>query len=518
MPLTIRNLYRVQGMDIKQDINLTDIVSTILTKTTIIATVKPQEDIFTVDVSKMLRRIPNYDRSVTLQVFLDTYLTESTVMGYATDKFPLMLDGRFRKRLEFYDGFTDRDCRVQYTSAETPEIRDDPYRRSDLNDLVVSSETRDFRNTFAIVNGGVHETIYHKKELFIINGYCSIKNSKKKLLALCDTTSVGGHTTHYLKSEMLINQDDQDIRNSAYIKLGDGVSFEGKTPMMVIDGKFLPLHEDLYTVVSTDTIKIHTNKIDFIDWFLHNAMTHYLHDHFREEEALLADARDVDLMKYYFENVFPHEDKGINQAAISLVSADPWFQFDPCTKGNILIDSGTHAAYPEPSMPEIMRYYFENEYPHADRGTNQAVIQTLDYEPWYHIVNGIRRMMPYEDLTSEAFIFHRLFSCRSMILLINTPTLYRRQYDANRTVEIDQYNIMNDDMPRGFLQYDRSSIIPYVKYSAPDGQHTFSLGFSKPHLDMFKTAYNPTGVISPMFDLESTVPERNVRLLEYYAP
>lgn len=503
MSITYVTTQVVNGRDIKEYDAPYQPLSEIVTSKAYVLVLYKNEYIL-LNIPRLIRNSPNLNVDVTLLSFIATHLTEDMLAGYKVEGYIPRIDyetGRFNHRIEAFDGHAESGMTVAYTSVHAPDIRNDEHKRDTLNDLVLSSTKRSLNNCLVSVNGVFHRTVMFEGELYAREAFHNMKNSNMKHLAVYDTASVGGHKTISLTLDMLRNTDEQDIRQGAYLTLPDDVTLSGKTLMMVIDG-YLFAFDGSYQIVGPRTVKVHTNKIDLVNNFLHNPNTRYLHNYKKDlddpEPGGIVDIQDI--ITHWIQDIWPFEgvDRDVNKAAYHM------FQYLPKYSKS-------------PRVREMIRYYFESVFPHTGRTGDTALVQ-LDPSGWAGVITDITKLMDYEDFTSEEFVYNRLFSQHSFFIVINNDKIYQRRYVLQPTVEADQFDSRYLDRPRGFLRYNRQKILPYVQYSSKSPQNTLSLGFNHGHNDVYKTILNPTHIPSPVFDVKTSEMKFEAELLEFYSP
>lgn len=404
------------------------------------------------DISKILRRIPNLDTTITLSAYVQS-LNDFEVAKYVTNEIPLKsLDGRYKKRIEAIDPTVELGMQIDYVNHQNPSIRNDRTMRSTFNDLVISSEDRDLSNSLVSVNGVFHPTIHFDNELYVIDGFSNVRINGSARIGLFDTAHIGGHSVTKITTDMLVMEDADTMRNGVYLKLNDGASFANTTTLVVIDGYLLPPINNYFKVVGDQLLKLNLNKLDLLHMYLHNPMT------------------KVETTPIYGGNLDPD---------------------NIYTQGRTVIDA-----------------YLSKMWPFRDIDTSGNKVGHHSFE-----LTG-----DVDDYNSDTFIRNMLFSPMSFIIHIYNPNVYMKTYKLNRTVECGEYEIFSEDMPRGLLWYNREFILPYVKYSAEDHQHTVSFGEHLKYSDLYKTAINPSMVPMVKWDTIDTSMEKPVEMLEFYAP
>ena len=452
------------------------------------------------DLSQYILRESNLVLTTTLSA-LALSLTDRQIAGYTTT-LPLCdpLTGGVASRIDAYDALAAIDTKVSWTSIGSPGIRDDIYQRSFMNDLVISSSTRDFSNSFVSVNGVFHKTYLYEGELYVQGGFSNIKNTRKINIGVYDTGPVGGHKV------LPIHINNIDAANntpfSGVTLTFPHIDFTGKTLMLVLDG-YLHAMDDAYRIINTNRVVIDTCKIDLINDFLHNPNTLYTKVGVADAvfEDRLKTHRDTpptvrDKIMYYLWNTYPTA-ASVTTTEANLVAFYPDTEYEsPTVVNNIYSFLATYNTLipPEPVM-------------------------LTDYE-WsmkYDMLTNVVGTIPTKKFTDPAFIYNLLLSQNTFFIVINNADLYTKTYELTRTSVPGQYVHYGQDTPRGPLFYNHQSVVPYLLYSDSHHQeHSFSFAMEKSCCDVYKTSLNPIAIPSPLFDLKNNQLNYTANLLELY--
>lgn len=455
---------------------------------------------FIIDLSRFLL----FEANITFTNSLSNWassLTDLQVNGYQTTNLPLLDQNTngYDHRLNVYDAYTKADVCVQYTSINDTSLRDDLYSRSQLNDLVLSSPqgSVDFTNAFVAVNGIVQRSYFFENELYVMNGFSNIKNSKQNRVVVYDTTELGGHTL------IPINDANIDASNN---NLFAGVTlsfpdqdFTGTTILLVLGG-YLYVLDDTYQMINKNRLKINTSKIDFINQFLHNPNTLLVKNNINIVEDAVSSTLTpnvVDEITYYLTEIYP-------QASIN-----------PPTSVNLLAFT-LPVFYTPPSVTtqDMLSYYLLN-YPYQVPTGAQAMFGQY---PLYVPPDSIVVTLPTSELNDSRYIYSVLTAVNSFLIVINNPAVYKRNYNLNRTYEPSQYIAISEDTPRGILKYNDMMALPYLTFAEADHRHhDFSIGYNKSTKDVYKSIINPEFIPSPRLDVKADL-KHNVNLIELYSP
>ena len=234
--------------------------------------------IYTIDLARYMLHQRNIDLSSTLTAIVGT-LTDAQILAYTSTDIPTLDPdtGALTSRINAYDAATAPDLTVSWTSIGSPGIRNDVYRRASMNDLVLSSKSRDLSNSLVAVNGVFHKTYLYNKELYVQDGYANIKNTRRDEISVYDTTSVGGHTILPIRIPN-IDASNKTPHNGVTLTFCRDVDFTNKTLLLVIGG-YLHALDGTYRIIAKNRIVVDICKLDLIDEFIHNPNTIYTKAH-----------------------------------------------------------------------------------------------------------------------------------------------------------------------------------------------------------------------------------------------
>jgi hypothetical protein len=199
---------------------------------------------------------------------LTTLLDDQFVTKYLVDYIPsINSKGAYNKRLSVLNPISDKRYEVDYTLLETPTIRNDNQLKGSLDDLVISS-TKDLSNSLVVVNGVFHRTILHQDELFVVDGFRTMRVSAHKDVTLIDTTELGGHTCIPITESMVTIDQYNGLAT-----IDAGVSIDGKTVLIVIDGYLYHMESNVLIPLGGRFLSLHTNRLDLVRQFRNNPRT-----------------------------------------------------------------------------------------------------------------------------------------------------------------------------------------------------------------------------------------------------
>lgn len=515
MAVSYLTTYLVTGREIRERVDAAQPLSQ-LTSGQVYARVQATDHKPVVDVTAMLVRETAIDFTQGLAAFLAARLTDLALARYTSTALPLPdpASGRFLRRVEALDGHADPSLTVAYTALGTPDVRNDAHRRGQLNDLVLSSPSRDLTHCLAAVNGVFHRCLPYQGELFVVDGYANMKNAKKTALAVYDTRAVGGHRIIALDDTMISNTEAQDLRHSIYLTLPADVDLSNKTTWLVIDGR-LHACDGAYAVLGPRQLKIRTGRLELLTNWIHNPNTVYredlsgqeIRDPYAPPPDPLAAYHALSLaqkLDHYMTTTWPFSGR----------SGQP--HTGAAFTGYAYVD-----RFPkEPPLAQKIETYFTRVYPTAgvERDGRAAGVSQFKYSALYEAAVEITQTIPRAQLDSVGFVQNALLSQHSYLIVLNTPRLYTRVYPLIPTTAPTQYEYRGRDTPRGLLRYAGAFALPYVLYTAPDGQHTVSIEHAKLEQDLFTQAHQPLAIPAPYFDATASAPQQPAELIEFFAP
>lgn len=216
---------------------------------------------------------------------------------------------RYPRRIEALDATSLPGLKIGFTDVKTPGIVSNPAYRFRHDDLILSDPKRDLSQCLVSVNGVFHPVVGFNGDALVRDGFYNIRNCKDVKIGIYDTTSIGGCSAYPIRAGDILNAPDEDTRKSVYLRVP---SMKGKTPFLVLNGYLHPL-DGTYEVINDTTLKIHTNRIDYIHEYLHSPNTTFLHDAsgrllknpFRDEQQPLTTPTDTDILRFFMRNMYP---------------------------------------------------------------------------------------------------------------------------------------------------------------------------------------------------------------------
>jgi len=466
----------------------------------------------TLDLAQYILREPPSQQSASLGTIASS-LTDLKIDAYKTTLLPAVDPNTdvITSRVVAYDANAAPDVTVSWTSLANPTSRNDIYQRSNMNDLVLSSKTRDFTNCLVSVNGVFHKTYLYTKELYVDGGYFNIKNHRQNKIAVFDTSGIGGHTILPIQ---MANIDASNATPFSGVTLSfPGVDFSNKTILLVLGG-YLHALDHTYRLISPNRLMIDISKIDLINQFLHNPNTILTEAELNDamfSEQLLQPPPTAPTEPPY---VIPVTDKIIYY----FTNQYPWARANTVAPFNIM-DYTNHPpdAVGSPTTIDDI-YAFLAAYP-TIVPTGPSMLAEYEWTTKYERIISVIGSISTKLLQDDSFVFNTLLASNTFFVLINNPVVYKRHYPLLHSLEPDQHMMRGVDMPRGIMRYNDESTIPFVIYSnTQQWEHNISLNFEKVCLDAYKTAINPPAIPSPLYDLKADRLDLSAELLELFSP
>lgn len=272
-----KDTFRIKGREVLHTKNPTEMLSDLYGQDAYVGAMA--DGAYTIlSIEKLIRQLPvSADLTLSINDFIVGHLTDFILDSCKSDSdVPLqsIYTAQFPNRVVAVDPFSENDLDVAYTSLRQPDLRNDQHYKIWLNDLVITSGSRDLSNSLVAVNGVFHRTIHHNGELFVAGGYANMVNCNQRQLAMLDTTKVGGHTIVPITEDMIVNTVDEPLSKGVHIKMPTGISLSQVSTCVVIHGR-LAVFDGTYQVVGPNRLKINTNQIDLIHHILHHPLTMY---------------------------------------------------------------------------------------------------------------------------------------------------------------------------------------------------------------------------------------------------
>lgn len=247
---------------------------------TLYAVIKPSTlQAQVLDVSKLLRKVANIDWTVSYRTFIVDILTNLDYLDFIVDHLPSVDKdtGNYLSRIATSNVLSE-ELSCQFVDVDDPTTEGVTQKAPYCYDLVIRSldGKTDLSNSLIFVNGVLHQTVLSDGSLYVFDGYQNLRLNRAVDIVRLDTTAIGGHTTIPITADMVVGSD---LSHGCYVTLPDGVTLDGVTPLLVIDG-YLHALDATYQVSNHTTLKINTNLIDIVGGFINNPNHRYTQDIF----------------------------------------------------------------------------------------------------------------------------------------------------------------------------------------------------------------------------------------------
>lgn len=231
-----------------------------------------------------LRQIFLFERGLNLDAPVNTafsaVLSDLFVAKYGADAIPVKnARGVYDKRLLVFNPISYKNYKVQFTSVNTPTVRDDIKKKGFLDDLVISSKD-DLSNCLVAVNGVFHKTLMFQKQLYVLDGFRTVRLTNRKDVTIVNTARLGGHSVIPITpSNTTLDQ------YNGLATINAGTSLINKTVFLVIDGYFYHLDAKAFYFGDSKTLKVRTNKLPLMQQLRHNPRTVIRQDLYSQEAS-----------------------------------------------------------------------------------------------------------------------------------------------------------------------------------------------------------------------------------------
>lgn len=411
-----------------------------------------------IDLSKMILREPNLDPDQSILDFLTQRLTDAKVAGYTSNKIPMKdpYTKKYEHRMDAIDVIASDDYDITYATPTHPTVRDDIKRKGECDDLVITPKNLvEFSNSLVFVNGIYHASSPYNNELWVWDGFANIRRSKQRDVLLLDTTKIGGHTAYDITEDMIIS-DKNSISSGVRISLPSGVTLNGKTLLLIVDGYLLV--DRCRSIINETTFDIDIGAVDPIYNYLQSPMSQM------EPDIIESANRAADP---YYQSIEP-----VNDTDASLVDLK------------------------------------------ANSDTSTLFIQ--DPQSPHGVLPTSKTSVPLSQM-SDVWVLSRLLLKTSQIILINNPNVYITRYPLCSSGVPNEYECYSKDTPRGFLNYDGKTL-PFTIMSSMGGEHVVYTDAVDANTGIYRTAPTPSQIPNRLCDVTDDRLFKNAELVELYAP
>ena len=220
-------------------------------------------------ISALLEQTTPSSEASTCEEALNEYLTNSSYQSIEASYIPMVNQktGVYDNRIEVIDvqaeGWNVQLFNINYPS-QTPTLND----IGTTDDLLITPPSSINPNDVLIsINGVLHSTSVNEGNIWVLDGMGTIKQSKQATVLALVTTSIGGHTTIPITSDMIHIQTDN---NSQRVVLSSSsLDFSNSSVFVSVDG-YLQMFTNTYQIRDNSSLIINTNKLDYINNFIYS--------------------------------------------------------------------------------------------------------------------------------------------------------------------------------------------------------------------------------------------------------
>ena len=266
----------INGTSISEYTDLTVITNTLLGKNGYLVVANSTTGaLYSLSISNMSMFTPQINLATAIGTTFNSLFTDLFVQQYMNNHIPIaQQSGYYKNRVKVLNPISYKNWGVNFTSVNTPTTINDPLNIGTLDDLAINFSDDptipDFNNSLVAVNGVFHKTTVFEDQLYVLDGFRTMRISGRKDTTLVDTSAIGGHTVLPLTTS---NVSQRAYNEYAYITLPSSIA--GKTIAIVIDGYFYHLNNHVLDVLSDTLIGIRTNLLPLVQQFRHNPRTMY---------------------------------------------------------------------------------------------------------------------------------------------------------------------------------------------------------------------------------------------------
>lgn len=140
------------------------------------------------------------------------------------------------------------------------------------------------------------------------------------------------------------------------------------------------------------------------------------------------------------------------------------------------------------------------------------------YPEYFSNLAGIMPSIPADFLSHQSFVEYLLVSPHSFFIVIDNPSIYKREYPLVTGMGTSHFTTRSKDTPRGLLFVNGHKIVPYAISSGHyEHWHVMMTDYYMPYSDLYETNPHRTAVPSPMFDKPDMRKQYSASMLELYA-
>ena len=232
---------------------------------------------YTLSISQMITFIPNLNKALHLDTVFNSILTDINVERYNDSTIPVAKNsGYYQNRLRVLNPISYKEYAVHFTSVNRPEIIDETINKGTLDDIVIKSD-ENLSQSLVAVNGVFHKTSLLGNDLYVLDGFRTMRLTGRNDMTLVDTSKIGGHSIIDLNPS---NVSLSGYNGRAVITLPSSIL--NKTICIVVDGYFYHLESEVLSIIDDTHVSVDLTKLLLIKQFRHNPRTVYKPDRFGE--------------------------------------------------------------------------------------------------------------------------------------------------------------------------------------------------------------------------------------------
>lgn len=203
-----------------------------------------------------------------------------------------------------------------------------------------------------------------------------------------------------------------------------------------------------------------------------------------------------------------------------LVNTYPYLSVERGSRDVALISVGT-VDDPGTALQASMTQFFNEYYPdmntpaQANPNLNVAVTE-LESDTSFQISLRGQKGLEMELVQNRSFLYQRLFSTSSFLIVIPNQTVYLRRYPLHSTETAYRFSWIGPDTPRGLLRYDQRAYLPYTILASEDFRFLVHIGLPSDHQDLIETSIDFSLWPAPHYDPLDLQSPRDAELIDLY--
>ncbi len=186
----------------------------------------------------------------------------------------------------------------------------------------------------------------------------------------------------------------------------------------------------------------------------------------------------------------------------------------------VLLSVGLDST-PPTALINTMNQFFGQYYPDmnvpamANPNTNVAISDLATIKSFRIGLQG-QKGLTLSDATSRSFLYDRIFSSSSFLIIIPNNNVYLNYYPLQSTGTATRFDYIGMDTPRGLLRYNHRHYLPYTILASQDFHFTAHIGLPSDTTDIIQTAINPYLWPAPHYDTYDKISPRAAQLIDVF--